>query len=81
MNEISNAIPGAELIEGTLCFRGVPIHQMRAWPIPLAARIMGLGPTTLREDIRRGLLARGPHERVGADALDSYIRGEAPSKK
>lgn len=80
MSDNALELAGLSRIDGQLCFRGVPVHQMEAWPIALAARLCGLGARTLSEDIAKGLLVQSPHGRVSRDALGRYLNGK-PTKK
>jgi hypothetical protein len=67
-------VPAAKIINGRLYYYETPVDQMDAWPIALAARLIGLGYHTLREDIKRGLLKLSHHGLVTRAELARYLR-------
>jgi hypothetical protein len=69
-------LPRAVLRRGVLYYGEVPVDQLRAFPVCLAARIIGLSYNTLKEHIDRGLLEVGPNGLISSEALDRFLRGE-----
>ncbi len=73
---LSVSVPGIDgltMIDGVLCFRGIPITQMKAWPVHLAARVAGVSGRTFEREIARGNLKASAHSTVSAVELDRYL--------
>jgi hypothetical protein len=73
---------GVELVDGTLRYRGMPVEQMMAYPISLAARLCGMCYDTMREKIDRGHVGLVPGTKlVSRESLERFLRGETGKGK
>jgi len=66
-------VAGLELIAGVLCYRGIAVQAMRAWPVALAARLCGMGRKAFRADIANGDLKLSRHDLISAVELERYL--------
>ena len=67
-----------EVLNGVLHYRGIPVDQMRAYPICVAMAITGLRRTKLWEEIQLGRIKMTTSKLIPRAELERYfnLRGE-----
>lgn len=62
-----------------LIFRGVPVKEMLAYPIALAAVLVGKSYWTLRREVHLGRLHQSPGAVIAREELDRYLLAGRPA--
>lgn len=64
-----------------LLFRGVPVGDMLAFPVGLAAQLMGVCYNTLWREVKRKRIKMTPLKLIPRAELDRYLAAEAETPK
>ncbi len=64
---------------GVLIYHGIPVKDMLAFPLQLAAMLLGLGYTTFWKEIKLGHIRVGPRKLVSRAELKRYSESQLPA--
>lgn len=80
--KVLTAVPGVPDLarEGDiLIFRGVPVREMLAYPIQIAAVLLGISYWTLRRQVQLGWLRQSPRAMISRAELLRYLEAGLPA--
>lgn len=55
-------------------YKGTPISDMLAYPVQVAAKVMGIGYSTLMKEVARGRINRTPLKVIPKSEVERYLR-------
>ncbi|HMJ91466.1 MAG TPA: hypothetical protein VK530_16710 [Candidatus Acidoferrum sp.] len=71
----------ARLNNSTLTYKGTPVREMLAYPMSIAAKLVGLGGTRFWTECAAGKIRRTPFKTVPRVELERYLAASLPPLK